>query len=128
MIILWICDLCRVKFIWWRFWTYHSQPIYLKNWSKKNFIIQLIISEETDLLCVFSTQVLFYSMIIMYRNDLELEWQQTNVLELVVAGWGLTSCRVQMNNSIDKLMIEIPYHNILSKSLFGRNKLFIECL
>ena len=55
-------------------------------WSKKTFIIHLIISRETDLLCFFFTQVFVYSMIIMYKNDLELEWLQNIVLPLLVAG------------------------------------------
>ena len=51
------------------------------------------------------SQVLVYSMITKYKNDLELQWQHDSLFQLLVAGWELSSCTVQRNNSIGKWLI-----------------------
>ena len=66
----------------------------------------------------FCTQVLVYSMIFKYRNYLELQLQLDRFFQLLVAGWGLSSCTVQRNNSVGKWMIHRHYYLALQWHMY----------
>ena len=76
----------------------------LHSWWKNSLTTVILYNGSQSRISNCNHRMIIFKFVAI--NYLELELQLDTFLPLLVAGWGLTRCRLQMNNPVGKLMIE----------------------